>query len=171
MRAYGWRQRFCVVCDVPFLGGGRAKYCTAACKYAAHRDARRAYAARRQPSKRRGLKIDPDLARVRNALNRLKAKDIMRKRKIESGCADCGYNDHHAGLDFDHVRGDKDSDVATIVSLPALYREMEKCDVVCARCHRIRTYNRAQLLKPINADILARHLDALGEEQKGQPFC
>lgn len=159
MRSYGARQRFCVICDTPFVGGRRAKYCTGACRSAAYREARKAYDAGR-PARRRKTKANPDLARVRGALNRFKAKEIMRKRKLELGCADCGYKGHHAGLDFDHVRGDKEFDVATIVSLPALYREMEKCDVVCARCHRIRTYNMAQLMKPINADILARHLEA-----------
>jgi hypothetical protein len=125
MRAYGARQRLCVVCDTPFAGKRRAKYCTPACRSVAYRDARKAYEARRPPDRRQRAKIDPALSRIRSTLDRIRAKEIARKRKLELGCADCGYKGHHVGLDFDHVRGDKEFDVSTIVSLPALYREME----------------------------------------------
>lgn len=62
--------------------------------------------------------------------------------KLEHGCADCGYNAHAAVLDFDHR--DPSTKVMTIASntirsLAVLKAEIEKCDVVCANCHRIRT--------------------------------
>jgi hypothetical protein len=66
--------------------------------------------------------------------------------KLRHGCADCGWRGWARGLDWDHVRGPK---VATIAMLIGRIRpwsdvlaEMEKCQVVCANCHRIRTCER-----------------------------
>ena len=74
--------------------------------------------------------------------------------KLERGCADCGLKvDEPSVYDFDHVRGVKVNDIGNILryggyrktgvaTLEALVEEMEKCDVVCANCHRIRTAQR-----------------------------
>jgi len=64
--------------------------------------------------------------------------------KLEAGCADCGYNKHPEALDFDHVRGEKSFAIATgrNYSLSRLLDEIDKCDVVCANCHRVRTADR-----------------------------
>jgi hypothetical protein len=49
-------------------------------------------------------------------------------------------------MDFDHVRGEKLFDVSRMVgpglSLELIKAEIAKCDVVCANCHRIRTFER-----------------------------
>ena len=68
---------------------------------------------------------------------------LMRKHKVESGCMDCGYNAHHAGLEYDHVRG-KYKNVAAMLSgtTERLFAEIAKCDVVCGTCHNIRSFNR-----------------------------
>ncbi len=64
--------------------------------------------------------------------------------KESSGCKDCGENNHIV-LDFDHLR-DKKYNISRMIhdgfSWKAIMKEVEKCDVVCANCHRIRTYNR-----------------------------
>ena len=64
--------------------------------------------------------------------------------KSSLGCFDCGENNHIV-LDFDHLR-DKKYNVSRMVhdgfSWKAILKEVEKCQVVCANCHRIRTYNR-----------------------------
>jgi hypothetical protein len=65
--------------------------------------------------------------------------------KLSRGCADCGYNAHPAALDFDHLPGTvkvRDIKRGTQLGWVALQAEVEKCDVVCANCHRIRTVNR-----------------------------
>jgi hypothetical protein len=68
--------------------------------------------------------------------------------KMARGCADCGYRDHPAALDFDHLPGSvKKMRLATAAAGATLLRiqeEIAKCDVVCANCHRIRTANRRQ---------------------------
>lgn len=64
--------------------------------------------------------------------------------KVERGCADCGYNAHHAGLEFDHVQPRLRGTVASQMgrSLKVLLEEIERCEVVCGTCHSIRTWNR-----------------------------
>ena len=62
--------------------------------------------------------------------------------KLERGCADCGYNTHPAALDFDHLQ-DKTFAISRMVgkrrTMEDIMTEIEKCEVVCANCHRIRT--------------------------------
>jgi len=64
--------------------------------------------------------------------------------KLETGCVDCGYDSDPAALDFDHVRGEKTLGVGQMRGHPweRVFAEIDKCEVVCANCHRIRTSNR-----------------------------
>ena len=60
-------------------------------------------------------------------------------------CADCEVSYPHYVMDFDHSRGEKLFTIATKppgISEARLRAEIEKCDVVCANCHRIRTFQR-----------------------------
>lgn len=68
---------------------------------------------------------------------------FLREYKLQKGCADCGWSEHHAGLEFDHL-GDKKSTVSSKQgsSRKSIMREVEKCEVVCSRCHSIRTWER-----------------------------
>lgn len=83
-------------------------------------------------------------------LARLKAHRDSRRRfvdavKLTAGCIDCGYREHPAALDFDHVGDDKTDHVGRLRSRASWIRlvaEIDKCEVVCANCHRIRTINR-----------------------------
>jgi len=45
-------------------------------------------------------------------------------------------------MDFDHVRGRKLFDIAQgkELSMASVRREIKKCDLVCANCHRIRSF-------------------------------
>ncbi|HEX6622119.1 MAG TPA: hypothetical protein VF064_00300 [Pyrinomonadaceae bacterium] len=48
-------------------------------------------------------------------------------------------------MDFDHREGEQkvfEMNRVSYVTMSALKREIEKCDVVCANCHRERTYRR-----------------------------
>jgi hypothetical protein len=75
-------------------------------------------------------------------------KQNLKRRLAEikeaSGCVDCGINNHII-LDFDHLRNKK-YNISRMIhdgfSWKAIKKEIEKCEIVCANCHRIRTYNR-----------------------------
>jgi hypothetical protein len=80
--------------------------------------------------------------------NQAKKRGILQAIKLERGCADCGYNEHPAALDFDHRPGEEKllllgRDLSKY-GINRLLAEAEKCDVVCANCHRIRTSVRGQ---------------------------
>lgn len=57
-------------------------------------------------------------------------------------CVDCGESDPVV-LDFDHLR-DKIANVSAMLKWrwSAVLAEIEKCEVVCANCHRRRTAKR-----------------------------
>lgn len=63
-------------------------------------------------------------------------------------CVDCGETDPVI-LEFDHISDDKDfnlSDAARKgVSMGKLAKEIAKCEVRCANCHRRKTYERSGL--------------------------
>lgn len=56
-------------------------------------------------------------------------------------CVDCGETDPVV-FEFDHVRGKKVANITTMVnsySWKSILKEIAKCDVRCANCHRRRT--------------------------------
>jgi hypothetical protein len=71
-----------------------------------------------------------------------KIKEFIANYKLKKGCIDCGYNKHHSALEFDHINGEKKLNVCFAKSVAQALKEIEKCEVVCSNCHRVRTYNR-----------------------------
>lgn len=72
------------------------------------------------------------------------ADNTARLRKIKSQpCADCGKSYPYFVMDFDHIGTDKKANVAELVhnnTWPIISRELTKCELVCANCHRFRTH-------------------------------
>jgi hypothetical protein len=88
----------------------------------------------------------------RNLRSFTKRREFARQMKSRP-CADCGIQYPYYVMDFDHREGEvKKYELNRIdrITTKALIREIEKCDVVCANCHRIRTYQRR--LKPLLKD-------------------
>ena len=92
----------------------------------------------------------------RNKVKRLAQKyerkvrmyELYQQIKSELRCADCGEN-HPATLHFHHNNPkEKEFNIADFVksgkSVEALYREMEKCTVLCANCHAKRHYDQSK---------------------------
>jgi hypothetical protein len=62
-------------------------------------------------------------------------------------CMDCGKAFHPCQMDFDHRPGTvKVTNIGRMVndeySLGDILDEISKCDLVCANCHRLRTWLR-----------------------------
>lgn len=72
-------------------------------------------------------------------------QEYLRAYKVSLGCFDCGYQNHHAALEFDHILGNKELNVCNAKSINQAKKEIEKCQVVCSNCHKIRTFNRLQM--------------------------
>lgn len=66
--------------------------------------------------------------------------------KMAFGCLDCRWREWPRGLDWDHVRGVKITNIAIMIANGRPWSEIEvemaKCELVCANCHRIRTCER-----------------------------
>ena len=74
-------------------------------------------------------------------------RQYVRSLKESTPCSDCGSKHPWYVMEFDHVdRQLGDSSVSTLVghaSIERLDEEIRKCDLVCANCHRVRTFTRA----------------------------
>jgi len=84
-------------------------------------------------------------------IRKKKHSDKMRIKianyKLEEGCTDCGYRGHHAALEFDHITPSiKFYNIANMTrwSWKNILKEIEKCEVVCSNCHRIREWDKRQ---------------------------
>ena len=77
--------------------------------------------------------------------NREAINDYIRGIKEATPCADCGKYYGYWIMDFDHV-GKKSFNVSDhrthTKRLDIVKQEIEKCEIVCANCHRDRTYSR-----------------------------
>jgi hypothetical protein len=69
----------------------------------------------------------------------------VRKLKSTTPCADCKQTYPHYVMDFDHIRGKKAHNVSSLMRTPTqrIWDEIAKCELVCANCHRVRTYHQA----------------------------
>jgi hypothetical protein len=83
--------------------------------------------------------------RIANNSVRLRAECRRRLQEylLPQRCVDCGLQDL-ATLEFDHREpSEKTADISYMVQRafgwPTILHEMDKCDVVCANCHRRRT--------------------------------
>ncbi len=68
--------------------------------------------------------------------------------KRNSHCTDCNFSgkEYPSVLDFDHISGMKKFNVSEFTrhtnSFKNVKQEIEKCEIVCANCHRIRTVKK-----------------------------
>ena len=102
------------------------------------------------------VKRERTRAKEYNSRNRDKCIEYAIKRQAErkafintfkdAPCMDCGNSFPPYVMDFDHVGGDKIQNVGEMgsYSVESILKEIAKCDLVCANCHRIRTHKRQQ---------------------------
>ena len=62
-------------------------------------------------------------------------------------CIDCGWSGHHAGFEFDHVKGRGTRHCITYSFAHNSWKRIkleldDGIDLVCGTCHNIRTYER-----------------------------
>ena len=72
----------------------------------------------------------------------------LNKYKTTKGCEECGYNEHGVAIDFDHIDPSQKkfniSHRLAAATLMSLFDEIRKCRLLCANCHRIKTYKEKQ---------------------------
>ena len=76
---------------------------------------------------------------------RIKVRKIMEKYKNQP-CLDCGNRFPPECMDFDHVMGEKKTDVSRLINtghaITTVLKEAAKCELICSNCHRTRTKKR-----------------------------
>jgi hypothetical protein len=91
---------------------------------------------------------EAERARLKASVKRSRERNYSYVNEIKetTPCADCDKHFDAVCMDFDHVRGEKVKDIAKMTNacctLEAIQEEIDKCDLVCANCHRIRTRDR-----------------------------
>lgn len=77
---------------------------------------------------------------------RVYALQVIRELKKQP-CTDCDQTYPYYVMDFDHL-GDKEFLISRGInegrSLKRVLEEIAKCELVCANCHRIRTFTRME---------------------------
>ena len=99
--------------------------------------------------------INKPLSEFGKKRSRCKACDSKYKEELKeyikslksAPCKDCGKTYPHYVMDFDHLDGTiKRANISALIgertSLQCILNELAKCELVCANCHRERTYSR-----------------------------
>jgi hypothetical protein len=89
---------------------------------------------------KRNHQSELERARQRKQKSTVKVRQYIVDYLSTHPCIDCGETDIIV-LEFDHVRGKKKADVASMIAtytLATVKKEIAKCDVRCANCHRRR---------------------------------
>ncbi|AGG91282.1 hypothetical protein SWVG_00045 [Synechococcus phage S-RIP1] len=79
-----------------------------------------------------------------------KKRDFVNEYKLARGCCKCGYNEHPVALELNHI--DPSTKIYSIgkqligISMPKLIAELKKCNVMCANCHQIHTFENGHHL-------------------------
>lgn len=91
-----------------------------------------------QNNKESAIKRSVVNSRNKRKSNRQKLHDLK-----NAPCTDCGVVYIPAAMDYDHL-SDKIKNIADLMdySWDYIQAEIEKCELVCANCHRIRTWDR-----------------------------
>ena len=67
-----------------------------------------------------------------------KRRQFIDNYKLSKRCSICGYNKCAAALEFHHINRNKEFTIAHLVEykLEIIKKEMGKCIILCANCHR-----------------------------------
>jgi hypothetical protein len=90
-------------------------------------------------------------ANRRSRTRRAKLQKSIDAYKAAHGCSGCGESDPVV-LDFDHRDSSiKKTNIASMVSdrysLEIIKKEIAKCDILCANCHRRKTFREGDHLR------------------------
>lgn len=101
---------------------------------------------------------DEEKFKTKHRIYRQRNKNFVYNYLHTHPCVKCGYSDIRA-LDFDHInKEDKKENIKVLmngtVSIVKLQSEIDKCQVLCANCHRIKTMECEDFRSPRNQPSL-----------------
>lgn len=122
-------QKTCVQCGIQFYSPfNRTKYCSIHCRAISW------YHKQSKSYKKSQSKHNAIMQRNRKRQRKLKAIEMLGGK-----CSICGYNKCAASLDFHHLdKSIKDKDIKEMMHLSwkRIEKEISKCILLCANCHR-----------------------------------
>ena len=133
-------KKDCGNCGVTFTPyRSTSKFCSARCRGNSY------YKANPENKLKQQKKSRENCRKKRNADSKKRRQEqvaFVSAYKLEKGCARCGYNEHPAALDFNHLDPSTKSFHISggTYGRETLIAEMEKCEVLCSNCHRVHTY-------------------------------
>lgn len=96
-------------------------------------------------------KLSPDRKKLRSSYiykeQRARAKNYRKDfiKHLGSKCNDCLLEYHQSVMDFHHLKDKKDTICRMIgcgLSYNKILKEVNKCILLCANCHRLRHFNK-----------------------------
>jgi len=73
-----------------------------------------------------------------------KKRAFINNYKLSLGCRICGYKEHPVALELNHIdpltKSFQIAQALASYSMEKIKAELEKCEVLCANCHQIHTY-------------------------------
>jgi uncharacterized Rmd1/YagE family protein len=96
---------------------------------------------------------NPGYFNDRNAVRRQELREFLQEQKMGRVCARCGNSDFRV-LDFHHLdRDGKEGGLSQAVAKnwgkERILREIDKCEVLCANCHRILHWEERNNARPV----------------------
>lgn len=74
-----------------------------------------------------------------------RVRQFVAELKESTPCTDCGINYPSYVMDFDHL-ANKEYQISNMIhsgyDICSVQKEIDKCEIVCSNCHRVRTHNR-----------------------------
>ena len=91
----------------------------------------------------RNKEAEREKAKLRQSERRKQFKEWYKEYKSNLKCGKCGFS-HPAALDFHHTDSSKKEfslgSTGLSVSKERFLKEIQKCEILCANCHRIHHY-------------------------------
>ena len=101
-------------------------------------------AANMRKSRKKWEQGNPEWVKEYRRIGQKRRLNMIRSFR-DKPCMDCGKKYKHYVMEFDHIRGEKVEEITRmkIRSVGRILEEIDKCDVVCANCHKVRTWKRS----------------------------
>lgn len=134
-RAFPKRQpeSACLECQIPLTV--RKRYCSDECK---------ALSVLKRKLNNPSKVLDNSVKTARVSNRRRSIKEML-VEEHGGKCLDCGYEGPPFMFDFDHrIPEEKQFGISTstVLGIQKLRVEANKCDLICANCHRFRTHKQ-----------------------------
>lgn len=105
----------------------------------------------RKAASKRHYEANKERYLARNKRYRQEINAYINDLKSNAPCTDCKKLYPYYVMDFDHLNGHTKLGLVSAFAksgrIGALKKELSKCELVCANCHRQRTHSRIQDIK------------------------